>query len=96
MACSENRFFCFNKIRERLNSHWRLIMSKYLMTAVLAAATGAFGLTASASADVVAKAGCCCGEVCNCEECGCCADCKDGQCTDCSDCGCEGCDCCEK
>ncbi len=71
-------------------------MSKFLMTALVAAATGALGFAPSISAVEVAKTECCCGETCNCEECGCCADCKDGECTDCSDCSCDGCDCCEK
>jgi hypothetical protein len=71
-------------------------MSKLLMTAFVALATGALGFNATASSADVAKAACCCGDVCNCEECGCCENCKDGECTDCKDCTCEGCDCCSK
>jgi hypothetical protein len=72
-------------------------MSKLLMTAFAAMATGALGLTpASGSADVAEAAACCCGDVCNCEVCGCtegCDDCK------CEGCGCDDCcsgDCCKK
>jgi hypothetical protein len=70
-------------------------MSKLMMTAVVALAAGALGMNhGTAAASDAQAAPCCCGEVCNCEECGCCANCKDGECTDCTDCTCEGCECC--
>jgi hypothetical protein len=72
-------------------------MSKFLMTALVAAATGALGFATSAPADEAVKAACCCGDSCTCEKCGCsegCDDCK------CEGCGCDSCtggsDCCEK
>ena len=70
----------------------------FVLGSLAALATAGFGVAAMASDGSVAEkaAACCCGEVCNCEECGCCTDCKDGQCTDCDDCNCEGCDCCTK
>jgi hypothetical protein len=71
-------------------------MTKMLMSAVVAMATGALGLNPGVVSAEAVKAACCCGEVCNCEECGCCESCKDGECTDCENCTCEGCDCCDK
>jgi hypothetical protein len=69
---------------------------RFLMSAVVAL-VASLGLTASATfADAVKADACCCGDTCNCEECGCCKSCDDGKCTDCSDCTCEGCGCCDK
>jgi hypothetical protein len=71
-------------------------MSKFLMSAVVALAATALGFSNVSATEHAKSDGCCCGEVCNCEECGCCENCEDGQCTDCEDCSCEGCDCCSK
>jgi len=71
-------------------------MSKFLMSTIVALAAGALGMNSSAGADQP-KAGCCCGEVCNCQECGCCNDCDGDKCADgCQECGCEECGCCQK
>jgi hypothetical protein len=69
---------------------------RVLLTAVAALAAGFGSMAAPTHAAAMKADACCCGDECNCEECGCCDTCKDGQCTDCSDCSCDGCDCCDK
>ena len=70
---------------------------QFVTSALVALAMG-LGSTAlpAGAADAAKPDACCCGDTCNCEECGCCKDCDDGQCTNCDDCSCEGCDCCDK
>jgi len=51
-------------------------------------------MAAPASADGAKTAACCCGDNCQCEDCGC----NEGKCTgcnceNCTDCKCEGCGC---
>jgi len=78
----------------------RITMSKFLMTALAALATGTLGMTATTggAAEGAKTAACCCGDNCQCENCGC----ADGKCTacQCEGCACDGCrcggDCCEK
>jgi hypothetical protein len=72
-------------------------MSKFLMTALVAATTGALGFAPSTGAVEAAKPACCCGDSCTCENCKCTEGCDDCQC---EGCGCDNCtggsDCCEK
>ena len=70
-------------------------MSELILTGLLALVAGGVGVNAATSNSAETKAACCCGDECNCEECGCCDGCQDGQCGDCEDCTCEGCECCD-
>ncbi|HYO26275.1 MAG TPA: hypothetical protein VEQ85_15145 [Lacipirellulaceae bacterium] len=61
-----------------------MLRKTFVRTLAALAATGALGLSALAGGTTAVDRGCCCGDDCRCESCGC----ADGSCEQCE---CDGC-----